>query len=420
MLFVETKLSYDRLAKGRVINSSGQPVGEDVAKIEYDEKEKSFVVRSGKKSMAIREGLYTKAKDSGVDQVIKIDFNQSKARRIDRDKIQERAQHVRGKAMDVSSPEVVDAESFEIETTRLKDLNFDPRIFHPIKTGTYLDGFLSYKGGLLPGTNIMLTGDPGVGKSSNLMDILINVKVANPDKRVLYVSAEMSEIDVKEFQQYYPGLDEIDFLYISNYVTDPDLNILPYQALLSVLHQGWDLVVLDSLVEVQSMVQEDMTLSYKKAEKWMLDLMKKHNSGHNKRNLFTTFLAIQQKNKAGLYVGSKRLEHMTTAFLNLCWDKKEKGKRYMVFEKNRKGKERVKLYYNFDKEKGIVYDESRHEKEQIILDRLQTPSEYGIEEFDISQFETLFKEENHNDDLQSLTRVTNRRANAEQRRQRIA
>ena len=124
----------------------------------------------------------------------------------------------------------------------------------------------------------------------------------------------------------------------------------------------------------------------------MLDLMAKHNSGFNRLNLFTTFLIIQQKNKSGQYVGSKRLEHMTTAFLQLLWDPKEKGKRYMVFEKNRKGKEKVKLYYNLSKEKGITYDEVRHQKELEFMEILQQNNSLGIEELGQLSFEELFKE----------------------------
>lgn len=284
----------------------------------------------------------------------------------------------------------VDYENLEIQTTRLRDIEFDPRLFKPIKTGTYLDTFFSYKEGIMPGINVMLTGDPGVGKSSNLMDILVNVRGEDSSKRVLYISAEMNEIDVKEFEQYYPGIVDVDFLYIANYLSDEDLGIKPYQALLSVLNQGWDLVVMDSLVEVQSLVQDDLGLTGKKSEKWILDLLRKHNGGHNNLNLYTTFLCIQQKNKAGTYVGSKRLEHMTSAFLNLGWDTKEKGKRYMMFEKNRKGKEKVKLFYSFAKEGGLVYDEIRHEKELQILERLQKPSESVVDEFDVSEFEKMF------------------------------
>ncbi len=385
MLFIKTNKPYKELNSEDVVDSTNQPLME--ASLIWDSETEQWIVRFGSEKKVIRDVIYRAAQRSSEEELIKIDFATSRASRIPANRLQKET-----KMQQVSEPAVTvfDPDSVEVETTRLKDINFDPRMFQPIRTGTYMDEFVSYKGGFIPGINIMLTGDPGVGKSSNLMDILVNVRETDDTKRVLYVSAEMNEIDVKEFEQYYPGLGEIDFLYIGNYVTNPDLNIKPYQALISVLNQGWDLVVMDSLVEVQSMVQEDLALPQKKAEKWMLDLMKTHNSGHNKKNIYTAFLCIQQKNKGGSYVGSKRLEHMTSAFLELCWDKKEKGKRYMMFEKNRKGKEKVKLYYNFAKEGGLVYDEVRHTKELQILERLQTTSEFAIDELTPSDLEALW------------------------------
>lgn len=386
-MYLKTNVSFNELeTNATLIDRNGNPVtGVSICKIK-DSGLDAVKITYNSKNAVIREALYDRAKDQQNEQVIKINF-EGKARRIELNKLKNEPVQESN-----DNDPLFDPESIEIETTRLRDINFDPRIFEPIKTGTYLDKFVSYKEGFMPGVNIMLTGDPGVGKSSNLMEILVNVKQNEPTKKVLYISAEMNELDVKEFEQYYPGLEDVDFLYIGNYVTDPDLNIRPYQALISILNKGWDMVVMDSIVEVQSMIQEDLNFTSKKGEKWMLDLMKKHNSGHNKTNAFTTFLCIQQMNKGGTYVGSKRLEHMTSAFLTLCWDKKEKGKRYMMFEKNRKGKEKVKLYYSFDKVKGIVYDETRHDKEMMILERLQTPSEFGVEEFDLSSFETLFAE----------------------------
>lgn len=390
MIYLKTDVQFSDLQEqGTFIDRNGNPVeGIKITPANINGV-KNYKIIYNEKEQLLHEGLYERCKEAVSEQVIKIDFK-SKARRVDVDKLKSEPV-LNSKDEDVPS---FDPASYNVATTKLRDINFDPRIFEPIQTGTYLDEFVSYKKGFMPGINIMLTGDPGVGKSSNLMDILVNVKKNDPSKKVLYVSAEMNELDVKEFEQYYPGLEDIDFLYISNYVTDPDLNIQPYQALMSVLHKGWDMVVMDSLVEVQAMIQEDLGFSVKKGEKWMLDLMKTHNSGHNKTNSFTTFLCIQQMNKGGTYVGSKRLEHMTSAFLQLCWDKKEKGKRYMMFEKNRKGKEKVKLYYSFAKEGGIVYDEVRHEKESTILERLQTPSEFGVEEFDLNAFEKLFAEDN--------------------------
>lgn len=285
----------------------------------------------------------------------------------------------------------VDIESINVETTQLRNIVFDPRLFIPIMTGKYLDNYWSRKGGILPATNIMITGDPGIGKSSNLMDVLVGIKIQDMSKRVLYISAEMSAIDLEEFLQFYPGLENIDFLFLGDYLTDPNQKIKPYQALQSVLDQGWDVVVIDSLYETQSMIQEDLDISsFKKGERYMLDLMNKHNGGHNKLNLFTAFLAIQQKNKSGQYVGSKRLEHMTTGFLQLLWDPKERGKRYMIFEKNRKGKEKVKLYYSLTPDKGITYDETRHEKELAFMELLQQNAGMSLEELGEVDFDKIF------------------------------
>lgn len=390
MIYLKTDVDFSDLQNhGKFIDANGNPVeGIKVSPIE-DNGVINFKISYNGNEQLLNNSLYEKCKMNPTEQLIKINFR-SRVRRVDVDKIK-----LESNSFNEDSNETeysFDFENFDVSTTKLRDINFNPKIFEPIQTGTYLDTFVSYKNGIMPGINVMVTGDPGVGKSSNLMDILVNVKKNDPTKRVLYVSAEMNELDVKEFEQYYPGLEDIDFLYISNYVTDPELNIQPYQALMSVLYKGWDIVVMDSIVEVQSMIQEDLSFTSKKAEKWMLDLMKTHNNGHNKNNSFTTFLCIQQMNKGGTYVGSKRLEHMTSAFLTLCWDKKENGKRYMMFEKNRKGKEKIKLYYSFDKVHGIVYDEVRHGKECLIMERLQTSSEIGVDEFDLNSFHKLFSE----------------------------
>jgi len=279
-------------------------------------------------------------------------------------------------------------ETVEISTTKLNDLDFDPQLFIPMKTNTYLDTFFSKKGGINRGINIIVCGDPGVGKSSNLMDILINIKQTE-GLRVLYVSAEMSPIDVKVFEEYYPLLGDIDFLYINEYVTNPNLNIAASTALTSTLKKGWDLIVLDSFIEVQALVQNDSGMNGKEAEKWLLDLLCTHNSGHNDRNLYSTFLCIQQKTKGGTYVGSKRLEHMTSAFLNLNWDVKENGKRYLIFDKNRKGACKEKLYYNFTKD-GIVYNEERHKRERELRHSAAQTSDVSISQ--IKDITELFTE----------------------------
>jgi hypothetical protein len=252
-----------------------------------------------------------------------------------------------------------------IKTTLLSTVDVDPSLYRPIKTGTYIDGFWSHKGGIMPGTNTMVTGDPGIGKSSVMMDVLQGIKVESPDKKVLYVSAEMTRIDMMdpdEFMRYYPNLfDKVEFLFAGDYIENEDGPTFS-QALEIVLSRGYDVVVFDSMIEVQSIFQEELGLgSGKTAEKHMLTLMQKHNQAQNARKVYTAFLLIQQVKKDGEFVGSKRLEHMITAFLQIKWCTETRGRKYMEFRKNRRGKNKMRLYFKLGK--GVEYDEKQFESE---------------------------------------------------------
>lgn len=257
-----------------------------------------------------------------------------------------------------------------VSTTLLSSVNVDQNLYRPIKTGTFIDGFWSRKGGIMPGTNTMVTGDPGIGKSSVMMDVLQGIKVTNPGKKVLYVSAEMTRIDMldpDEFMKYYPNLfDKVEFLFAGDFIDDeggPSFS----QALEVVLSRGYDVVVFDSMIEVQSIFQEEMGLSSgKQAEKYMLNLMQKHNQAQNDRNVYTAFLLIQQVKKDGEFVGSRRLEHMITAFLRIKWDDSSRGKKYMEFRKNRRGANKLRLYFKLGN--GVEYDESKFESELRLMD----------------------------------------------------
>lgn len=355
---------------GKSVPVEFQPINETTANIVVD----------GEARM-LREDIYNEALESG--KFIKIDLNKSRLRKIDPNKIKSLRPTIG------STPPPVEVKDIEVETTKLRDVQFDQRLFVPLKTNSYFDTFASRKGGVMPGSVTMITGDAGVGKSSILMDILVNMRETNSETRALYVSAEMERIDVHEFVEFYPQVVDIDFLYLSDYIVNPDAGATATQALVATLAKGWDIIVFDSYVEIQSIVQEEFSISSKKAENWLLTLMGKHNAGHNKMNIFTAFLAIQQQNKGGEFVGSNRLKHMTTAFLKLCWDKKQKGKRFMIYNKNRKGKEKVKLFYNLDPDKGVVYDGARHTKELEILERMAAPDEFDIEEYTFDQFNKL-------------------------------
>jgi DNA repair protein RadA/Sms len=253
----------------------------------------------------------------------------------------------------------------DIKTTVLSEVRVDPSLYKPIKTGTYIDRFWSRKGGIMPGTNVMVTGDPGIGKSSVMMDLLQGVKAIDKSKKVLYVSAEMTQIDMmdpEEFLSYYPGLlNKVEFLFAGDYLEN-DNGPSFSTALETVLGRGYDVVVFDSLIEIQSIVQEEFGLgSGKKAEKYVLNLIQKHNQRQNSAKKYTAFLLIQQVNKDGEFAGSKRLVHMLTAFLKLKWDVESRAKRYMMFDKNRRGEVKMRLYFKLGN--GVEYDDVKFEDE---------------------------------------------------------
>ena len=386
LVFIKPQSNSFSITPDDVININGD-VQEGIGIEEISQKFIAITI-PGFETMKVSSGMYFAAQDA--NQYLKLDpRNSSRIRRIDPSQMKQSVSTAVATQAEVAA---FDPNALDITPTLLKDIDWDPKLFQPYKTGTYLDSYWSRKGGILPGTNTMITGDPGIGKSSNMMEILTKLKDNNPDLKVAYVSAEMEPEDLQEFLQFYPGLDEIPFLFLADYMYEDD-GIPVWQVLSGFLAPGYDVVVFDSLIEIQTIVQEELGLTGRKGEAWMLKFMRGHNKGFNKSNSYTSFLSIQQKNKSGQYVGSKRLEHMTTAFLQLLWDPTEKGKRYMVFEKNRKGKEKVKLYYNFTDGDGIQYDVKRHTIELEILETLQSGGDDLIEDLTAEGFGNLFNED---------------------------
>ena len=96
----------------------------------------------------------------------------------------------------------------------MRDVRFDPELFRNYMSGTVLDELLcSYKG-LPKGVNYMVIGDPGVGKTTIILDLLSNIRKQSPGVRVLFISAEMNEIDLAIYVQRFPKFQDLDILFI--------------------------------------------------------------------------------------------------------------------------------------------------------------------------------------------------------------
>jgi predicted ATP-dependent serine protease len=168
----------------------------------------------------------------------------------------------------------------KVKLTRLDDLKFNDDLFIPMPTGTVADKFFSNEGGFMPGSNIMAAGAPGVGKTTVLLELLHKVHANNPNKKVLFISAEMNQLDMARYLMRFPHWGQLPILFLSDYT---DAN--PQAVIESTLNQGWDLVLTDSYTEVNDTVKEECNLTRSKTEKWFLDLMIAQNQGKNKRKV---------------------------------------------------------------------------------------------------------------------------------------
>lgn len=243
--------------------------------------------------------------------------------------------------------EAVEAISVIPASVKMNDLSFDPDLFKPLRTYKPIDTLLSSEVGFPRATNFMLVGDPGVGKSTVSMDILADLKLNGAS--VLFISGEMDRVDLYRYVQRYPKFGDIDILFLGEYV---DQN--PKLIIETMLNQGYDVVLIDSFIEVQDTVKEASGMSAKSTEKWLIDLMRHHNAAHNESNKWTSFLCIQQVTKDGVFLGSNKLKHNTTGMMELRFDKD--GTRYAMFSKNRRGEVNIKMRFDLSSTGDVKYD----------------------------------------------------------------
>lgn len=169
---------------------------------------------------------------------------------------------------------------------KIKDLVFSPKLFSNYQTGTILDELLcSYKG-LPKGVNYMVIGDPGVGKTTIILDMLSNIQSNYPEAKILFVSAEMNEIDLAIYVQRYPKFQDLDILFLE---MSFDEDNKCWDKFKQVLSQGWDVVAIDSFYELQGIIKEEEEITLKKAENMLISLVKQHNKADNARKVNTTF-----------------------------------------------------------------------------------------------------------------------------------
>ena len=273
---------------------------------------------------------------------------------------------------------------------RMRDVQFEPSLFRNYLTGTALDELLcSYKG-LPKGVNYMVIGDPGVGKTTIIMDMLSDIRMLSTTARVLFISAEMNEIDLAVYVQRFPKFQDLDILFIKADFSSGRGGAHCLELLTDIFSSGWDVVAIDSFYELQGIIKEEENITLKKAESLLLSLLKEQNEGHNDMSANTTFLIIQQVTKSGNFIGSNRLKHYITAMMELRLEnpKNVYSSRYVVFTKHRRGTVGIRLYYDLGVEGDVFFDEKRFMQDQQIRS-LQSKASDSIRDV-ADRFDRLF------------------------------
>ena len=275
------------------------------------------------------------------------------------------------------------------DIVKMKDIQFEKGLFENWMTGKIMDELLcSYKG-LPKGVNYMVIGDPGVGKTTIILDLLSDLSLYNSAK-VLFVSAEMNEIDLAIYVQRFPKFQNLDILFVEGEFEQEPHSCKTLERLSAILDQGWDVVAIDSFYELQGIIKEEENITLKKAESLLLSLMKQQSKGGNSKSINTTFLTIQQVTKSGAFVGSNRLKHSITAMMELRLENPKNiySDRYAVFTKHRRGDVGVRLYYDLGSTGDVFYNEERYRNDQQIR-RLQSNAANSIRNL-ADQFDLLF------------------------------
>lgn len=267
--------------------------------------------------------------------------------------------------------------------TQISNVNYEKGLFEAHKTNTPLDGLFSIDGGVPKATNWMVVGDPGVGKSTVTLDIIANAKKTG--SKVLFISAEMNQVDLYLYVKRYPKFGELD-IFFPQEIEDTEC---PKQVLEEILDEGYDIVLIDSFVELQETIRESGRMTRNSSEKYLLDLMYKHNLGANKSKCFTSFLNIQQVGKSGIFVGSNKLKHMTTGMMEIRFvDENTQDERYVTFSKNRRGHVGKQMYFDLSAAGNVTYDTERFKKSES-LKRLKKAEQEKIKKSGL-KFDALF------------------------------
>jgi len=196
-----------------------------------------------------------------------------------------------------------------------------------LKTGFLeADGVLG--GGIVPGSVVLLAGDPGIGKSTLLLQMALNISgkfglKQNLSQKVLYISGEESEQQIKlRANRIGKGVTDDNLLLLS--LTDTD-------AVVSVVEEiKPDLVIVDSIQTMESEGLGGLSGSVGQVRYATSVFIKVAKS------LNIPFVLVGHVTKEGMVAGPMVLSHMVDTVLFLEGEKNT-GTRILRSLKNRFG-----------------------------------------------------------------------------------
>jgi len=203
-------------------------------------------------------------------------------------------------------------------------------------------------GGIIPGSLILVGGDPGIGKSTLLLQVSNNI--AKSGRKLLYISGEESESQIK-MRAKRLGVDSEDNIYIYT-----ENNLLAIEEQIGVLQP--DVIIVDS---IQTMVSPEIN-----AAPGTVSQIKEGTSRFmtiSKTKGIATFI-VGHVTKEGSLAGPKLLEHMVDTVLYF------EGERYNTYRLLRA----VKNRFGSTNELGVF------EMRANGLEELENPSKVLISE----------------------------------------
>jgi len=157
-------------------------------------------------------------------------------------------------------------------------------------------------GGLVPGSLVLIGGDPGIGKST----LMLQLALSNPGLKIMYVSGEESEKQLKMRSERFKQ-SESDFFIFTGTSTSKIKQIAK--------EEDPDLVIIDSVQTLYSPVIDGSPGSLSQIRETTAELMQ-----FAKQTNTSVFL-IGHITKDGAIAGPKLLEHMVDTVLQFEGDR---------------------------------------------------------------------------------------------------